>query len=225
MKYPLDEKTFSETIAHLVNNQTIHSAVIQNMSVLLEDATFLVDKEVQTDWHLATTTLLSELKSIGAYHETRRFNEANGHTEIPQPVQQPILDAPESDFGGEMSEDELAKMFKERPKMKVKEKPLKEWTMDEIESWEKAQENSNDIYKVAARVKNLARGSNASLTQQGEMLCNTYVHVLMDLYQFASHIEDDVLRINLTRLIKGHEGMPGTLIAAAGAGVNVKKKT
>lgn len=131
----------------------------------------------------------------------------------------------EEGFGPEMSEEEMERMFSQkRSKVKkVEEKKLAEMTMTEIEDWEAKQNNATDIYKVAARVKNLARGGNASLTAQGEILCNTYVHVMMAFYAFSDKIEDKNTKIQLISLIRSQEGMPGTVIAAAGAGVKLKK--
>src|ERR1035437_137783 len=131
----------------------------------------------------------------------------------------------EEKFGPEMSEEELERMFNQKRNKikKVQPKQLAEMTMDEIESWEAKQNNATDIYKVAARVKNLARGSNASLTAQDDILCNTYVHVMKAFYDFADKIEDKNTKIQLISLIRSQEGMPGTVIAAAGAGVKLKK--
>jgi len=130
----------------------------------------------------------------------------------------------EAKFGPEMSEEELERMFSQkRTKIKkVHPKQLSEMTMDEIEEWEAKQNDSTDIYKIAARVKNLARGNNASLTQQGEILCNSYVHVMKAFYDFADKLQDRAIKVQLTQLIRGQEGMPGTIIAAAGAGVKTK---
>jgi hypothetical protein len=91
-------------------------------------------------------------------------------------------------------------------------------SLEEIEEWEAKQDNSNEIYKIAARVKNLARGGSLNLTPAGEALCNTFVHVAKELYDFAEKIEDKDLKIKLTELIRKHENMPATLIAAMGAG-------
>lgn len=125
-------------------------------------------------------------------------------------------------FGEEMSEEDLQKHFKEAPKANLPVKRLNDMSMDEIKDWEKAQDNSTDIYKIAARVKNLARGGNAALTAQGDMLCNTYVHVMKSFYDFASTIVDNATREELIQLIRSHENMPGNLIAAAGVGVKKK---
>jgi putative component of toxin-antitoxin plasmid stabilization module len=136
-----------------------------------------------------------------------------------------VANKEEAKFGPEMSEEELERMFSQkRPKIKkVQEKKLSQMTMEEINDWEAKQNDATDIYKIAARVKNLARGNNASLTQQGEILCNSYVHVMKALYDFADKLEDKNVKAQLTNLIRNQEGMPGTIIAAAGAGVNIKK--
>jgi hypothetical protein len=82
----------------------------------------------------------------------------------------------------------------------------------EILEEEKRQDNSTEIYKVAARVKNLARGGEATLTPAGEALCNVFVHVLKDLYLFSETL-DSTKREELYNLLRIHEGMPGKLIS------------
>lgn len=140
------------------------------------------------------------------------------------PIQDAQLSAKEAAiFGEEMTEADLAKQFGEPPPVRKEGKALNDMSRDEIESWERAQDNSNDLYKIKARVSNLARGGGAALTAQGEMLVNTYVHVLKSLYDFAENIEDSTTKIKLTQLIRKNEDMPGNLIAAAGAGVRTKK--
>lgn len=131
----------------------------------------------------------------------------------------------EKEFGAEMSEEELERMFSQKRNKikKVQPKGLSDMTMEEIEDLERKQDNSTDIYKIAARVKNLARGGNASLTEQGEMLCNTYCHVMKAFYDFADKIQDKNTKVQLISLIRDQEHMPGTLIQAAGAGVKKKK--
>jgi hypothetical protein len=47
-----------------------------------------------------------------------------------------------------------------------------------------------DLYSLAARVKNLAREDDASLTPIGESLCNLYIHVLMDFYKYADTLPE-----------------------------------
>jgi len=128
----------------------------------------------------------------------------------------------ESELGDELTQDEIAEYFKSKPK-KSKSINFDKMTLEEIDEWEKKQDNSNDIYKVKARVANLARGSNASLTQVGEMMVNTFVHVLLALYAFAETIEDKDTKIKLIEIIRKQEGMPGNLINAASAGVKANE--
>ena len=86
---------------------------------------------------------------------------------------------------------------------------------NEMEEWELAQNNSDDIYKIAARVKNLARiDGSASLTPAGEALCNTYVHVLKSFYDFADSLKDKDVKDKLYDLIRNNENMPRNLISA-----------
>jgi hypothetical protein len=62
-----------------------------------------------------------------------------------------------------------------------------------------------DLYSLAARVKNLARGEDASLTPMGEKLCNLYIHVLMDLYKYAEGLPEPH-KISLMTLVESKEG-------------------
>ncbi len=133
--------------------------------------------------------------------------------------------AKEEEFGPEMTEEELAQSFGEKiqPKKVLTGKPLSKMSLDEIEAWERSQDNSNDVYKIKARVSNLARESGGQLTGQGEILANTYVHVLKSFYDFANSVKDSDLKIRLNQLIRSHENLPGMVISAAGAGIRNKK--
>src|ERR1700722_11833727 len=225
MKFPIDPITFVETLNQVAEHERNQTLLIHKMAELLEAAT---DDEDLGDepWYKESKTLLKDLETLRIYHESRRFNEANLRAQNPEKEGQIISAFEEPTGSGEMSEEELSRHLGQKPEKKKKEKPkqLEQMTLEEIESWEKQQENSNDIYKVKARVANLARGPGVSLTPQGEMLCNTYVHVLKALYDFADKLEDKNTKVQLIALIRSQEGMPGTLIAAAGAGVNMKDK-
>lgn len=232
MKYPLDPTTYAETASHIIEHEKTQTLLIQKMGELLEDA--MNDCDTDGDWYSESKSLLKDLQSLKIYHESRRFNEDIYRQQQPKEKDGPFLnlldevDSIISQGEGEMSEEDMAKLFKEKrnnKKQKEETKKLKDMTLDEIESWEKQQDNSNDIYKIKARVANLARGPGVSLTPQGEMLCNTYVHVLKALYDFADIIEDRTIKVQLNQLIRSQEGMPGTLIAAAGAGVKQKKES
>lgn len=62
-----------------------------------------------------------------------------------------------------------------------------------------------DIYSLAARVKNLARSDDASLTPIGESLCNLYIHVINDLYKYAETLPEPH-KSSLKELIESKEG-------------------
>ncbi len=249
MKYPLDQLTFNETVTHLVSHANMQAVLIEKMAQLLAGA--MDESEyVQAESFKESKALLEDLQTLQVEHEGRRWNEANYQAQFkagvlptppkPTAVVNPVKDGSkntqfnlamdveanrtEEEFGGEMSEEDLERHFGQKPQIKKREKSkdFKDMTLDEIQSWEAAQNNSNDIYKIKARVANLARGTNASLTPQGEILVNSYVHVMKSLYDFAEKIEDKTLKINLTNLVRSHEGLPGTIIAAAGAGVRDK---
>lgn len=136
----------------------------------------------------------------------------------------------EKALGEELSEADIARMFGEKTKKKLTngvdlsaKEPFKGMSIEQIEEWEQKQDNSNDIYKVKARVSNLAAATGGSLTAVGEMMVNSFVHVVKDLYDFADTIQDKSLRIQLIERVKKHEGMPGALIDATKSGVKIKK--
>jgi len=131
------------------------------------------------------------------------------------------LNREESDYGEPWDEESLAKYFGEPPPEKKESKKL---TDEELISLEKKQNNSNDIYKLSARVKNLARGGGASLTPMGDALCNTYTHVLKAFYTFAETMTNQDEKDRFIQLIRRHEDMPSNVIAAANAGVKSKPK-
>lgn len=135
------------------------------------------------------------------------------------------LNSEESEFGTPWNEEELAKYFGEPPPVKKETKSLKDMSAEEIIAMETAQDNSNDIYKLSARVKNLARGGGASLTPMGDALCNTYTHVLKAFYTFAETMTNPEEKDRFIQLIRRHEDMPSNVIAAASAGVKTKKKS
>lgn len=100
---------------------------------------------------------------------------------------------------------------KEHPK---KEKDVLDMTPEEVKEWEKEQDNSDDIYKIVARVKNHARSKSATLTPVGDALCNTYTHVIKSFYDFANSLTDKNDKIRLIELIRKNETMPGDFIMA-----------
>ena len=257
MKYPIDAVTTETFLGHLVAHDRAQRNMIQALTLLLQEAMNEMGAE-DTEWYDEAKKLMQVQKKIKAEHETRLFNAKNGYPDkslvnvnvsqelgpiIPigdninvpgasiGPEQSAKLSEMEKGFGEELSEDELAKHFSERPKKAKKDgvdmsakEPFKGMSLDEIEAWEAKQQNSNDIYKIKGRVQNLAVGiSGGNLTAVGEMMVNSFVHVVKDLYDFADTIHDKSLKIALTERIRKHESMPGTLISAASAGVKVAK--
>ncbi len=227
MKYPLDPTTFVETVSQLVENDKAQNVLVQKMSELLLEG--LDEAEYKdTEWYQEVEGFLKDLAALRTYHESRRFNAANGYCEPTRDAPKPYMStsAPDMEPEGEMSEEELSRLFKEKRQTKKDQpraKTLKDMTMEEIEAWESAQDNSNDIYKIKARIANLARGPGMSLTPVGEILCNSFVHVCKAFYDFADQVPDPNTKIQLISLIRNQEAVPGTIIAAAGAGV-VKAK-
>lgn len=140
------------------------------------------------------------------YLEEQKLNEIENESTVP------------------WNEEELAKYFGEPPPVKKEVKALKDMTAEEIIALETKQDNSNDIYKLSARVKNLARSGGAALTPMGDALCNTYTHVLKAFYTFAETMTNQDEKDRFLLLIRRHEDMPSNVIAAAAAGVKVKPK-
>lgn len=117
--------------------------------------------------------------------------------------------------GGSMSESEFEQIMRERGEVVTKEAKIElPKTKEEFDAYENKINNSDDIYKIAARIKNLARGSRRNLTPHGEMLCNSFVHVLKSFYEFAETLPDPY-REKLHRLTRAKEGVPGDIIAAS----------
>ena len=81
-----------------------------------------------------------------------------------------------------------------------------------------AENDQNDLYRIAARVKNLAKETTGSLTPQGEILCNCYAHVLKSFYEFSKTLPEKDGTI-LHNLIRTHESMPSDVISASFAGI------
>lgn len=122
----------------------------------------------------------------------------------------------------EMSASDVAKLFNEVYAEEKYEKIPE--TKEEIEAWERSQENSNDIYKVNARIKNLAREAvKANLTAQGDMVINSFTHVLKAFYDFAETVQDKETRTKLIALTRLQEGAPALLLTALGVGVKAPK--
>jgi hypothetical protein len=132
----------------------------------------------------------------------------------------------EEEFGESWDEESLSRYFKEKKPKKVREekKTLKNMSIAEIEAWERAQDNATDIYKIKARMMNLARDGGASITPVGEILINSFVHMLKSFYDFADKIEDSSVKIQLTDLIRAQEGVPSGIIKASTSGVRIEKE-
>jgi len=254
MKYPIDPLTTESFFGHLISHDRAQRQYIAALSGLLKEA--MGEAEARdTEWFSEAKKLFKIQANINMLHENRLFDAKNGHQDkhtvtvegpgptgnleqegkisVPGVVINPEmnvhLNEAEKAFGEEMSEEELAKMFNEKPKKSsginmAAKHPFKGMTLEEIEEWEAKQNNSNDIYKIKARVQNLAVGiSGGNLTPVGEMMANTFVHLFEDLYDFAETIPDREVKINLIEKIRKHEAAPGNLISAATAGVNIKK--
>lgn len=217
MIYPLDPTTIQEYLERLnLHNQT-QTNLIKELNILLIEA--MNSSSNEESWHKDAKRLIASQKAIENEQINRRFNEANLEKQQATSFK-PTLSLSRTaqrgntqfDDGTEMTEAELMTYFGET-EIKTKKEPdkLSTMTLEEIKEWEKAQDNSLDIYKIKARVMNLAR-EGCSITPTGEMLCNTFVHVLKSLYSFAEQIEDKNIRIQLIEKIRSHETMPAQFI-------------
>lgn len=237
-KYPLDARAIQDISRDLVQNDAANREVITTLAQFLvlamEDAT---ENDIEdSDWYEDANLFLQSLNKRTMDFETHRFNQKNNHFvgkvspyEDSRPMdlyQEGKLNAMESEFGEELSESDIAQFFKE-PVIKTKKKKtkkLEKMSLEEIESWEKQQDNSNDIYKVSARIKNLARqGAGANLTTAGDVLCNSHTHLCKAFYDFAETIQDKDTKIKLIDLVRNNEGMVANVISALSAGVSIKK--
>jgi hypothetical protein len=123
--------------------------------------------------------------------------------------------------GESMSAEEVAKHFGEEPQSDAEIPTFK--SAEDAENWEKAQQESSDIYRISARVKNHVSFTGGSLTPVGEILCNSFIHVMKAFYDFADTLSD-IDRERLRELIRKQEGMPANVIAASKSHVQVKKR-
>lgn len=238
MRYPIDVQTTEKFLGHLTAHDRAQRQLIQALTILLTAAMDEMGME-DTEWYDEAKKLLNLQKQINVDHENRIFNDKNGHGDTPMGAEDNVkLNEVEKSFGTEMSEEEMARHFSEKSKPK-KPRRLKEMSEEEInrapvheleklveqaEIEEVEQDNSSDIYKIKSRVQNLAVGiSGGNLTPVGEMMVNSFVHVIKDLYDFADTVQDKGLRDSLRQKIRKHEDMPGNLISAASANTRGKK--
>lgn len=238
-KYPLDAQAIDDIARDIQQHDRATRETILTLAGFLVQA--MKDADAQgmdeAEWYEDATLFLKDFNTRKMDFENHRFNQKNGHNvRKNSPYQdgeraidlmtEGKLNAMEAEFGEELSERDIAKFFKEKiPKKKEKkEKGLNKMSLKEIESWEKAQDNSNDIYKVSARIKNLARqGAGANLTPAGDVLCNSHTHLIKAFYDFAETVEDKETKMKLVNLIRSNEGMAANVISALGSGVSIKK--
>lgn len=201
----------------LIHNNRCQHHAIELLSLLLKEA-IMENKNSESEWVKQASNLL---------------NTQDAPMEIPnekvENYSAPII-ASDATIGEEVSEAELSRHFgekldqKDKPEVDLSEKdPFKDMSLEQIKAWERTQDNSNDIYKVKARVQNHVSYTGGSLTGVGEMLCNSYVHVLMSLYEFSGKIKDSTTRQELINIVKKSESMPADLIAAISKNVKAKK--
>lgn len=81
-------------------------------------------------------------------------------------------------------------------------------------AYEKACDESLNIHKLAARVKNHCTNEGAALTNNGVALCNTFTHHLLELHKFAFKIKDHKLRQEFVELLRRRETIPSQFIKA-----------
>lgn len=113
------------------------------------------------------------------------------------------------DTDDQMSASDIAAFFKEKPSKVKKGKKTQ------------AAEELIDIYAIAARVKNAVTFSGGALNSAGVILCNSYVHVLKALYEFANTLPPKK-KGELVALLRSHESMPANVSIALKNGVKEK---
>jgi hypothetical protein len=217
-QYPLDEEGVTSILNQLIQHSNAQNHLIQKLGEVLREAQGEADS-YDCSWYDEAETLLKQIHDRKTAFQNFRFDQKNGHkTGQISPFEAGLVPTPEITEGGDtLSEAELAAYFNEptpKPKKVKKEKSLNKMTLEEIKDWEKAQDNATDIYKVSARVKNLARVNGSTLTPVGEALCNLYTHVLKALYDFSDTVTDKEIKIQLVEVIKKQEGMPGNFITS-----------
>lgn len=227
-RYPLDDKGMESIVLDIMQNDKFQKEMVFKLCILLRNAMAYVEDE-DMDWYKDAQKLLEDVHERKVAFENLRFDQSNGHrTDMSSPYDVSLspMTLSDEDIGitHETTEAELAVHFNEPLPKKKQEKKVDTMSIEEIESWEKKQDNSNDIYKISARVKNIARGGGGNLTDVGDMLCNTFTHVAKSFYDFAEKISDKETKIKLIELIRRHEDMPGNFIAATHAGVTTKKR-
>jgi hypothetical protein len=126
------------------------------------------------------------------------------------------LNKAEANFGPPLSEEELAAHFNEVLPNKSKKKApnFNKMSLEEIEAWEKEQDNSNDLFKVKGRIKNHATIGGASILPAGEGMINSFAHVCKALYDFAETLQNKEEKIKLYELIRKQEIVPSQIISA-----------
>lgn len=121
----------------------------------------------------------------------------------------------EESFGEEMSAKEVADIFGEKDIPDENKNPLTGMSPSEAVEREAKQINSTtDIYRIKARVQNLISENvpGASMNRAGEVLCNTVVNMVKDLYDFANGLKDQKIKEELIIKIRKYEEMPANII-------------
>lgn len=82
---------------------------------------------------------------------------------------------------------------------------------EEEEKFVKEQNDPDYIYNICGRVKNKVTAGGAALTPHGIQLCNTFTHVLKELYDFSKTLPPSE-EASLRAILAKHESMPSDLI-------------
>lgn len=115
----------------------------------------------------------------------------------------------------QLTANEMAKQFGEgKPETEKTLPDFSVMTKAEVEEWEAKEYNSNDIYRIKARVQNFVAQDGGMLTPVGQILCNTFVHMARDLYNCAETLPEPY-RTQIADIVRKHESMPANVIAAS----------
>jgi len=230
-KYPIDSDGVVDLTRCLVRQDEAQKAIIRKLVKFLREAMSYVHDE--SGWYEDAERLIQSLYQRDLDFKNFRFDKGNGHKKDQiSPYEEDEMHNEDDDYSPDngietpMSAEELAAHFGETlpaiPKKPVK--AINKMSLEEIKEWEAQQDNSNDIYKIAARIKNEARGKHgeATLTTVGVSLCNMFTHMLKSFYDFAETIPDKEVKIRLIELIRRQEKVPGDFIRAMHSGVHSK---
>lgn len=215
MKYPLDKNILKETLQSIESHSQSQEEIINKLSQILTEAVKSTNDK-DASWIIASKEFFKNKKESENNIESFIVHKDSF-------AQDSLENEAEA-----WKEDELDRYFNKKESKTLRDMteeeidctpiPKLEKLVKEAEEEEEKSNNSTDIYKIKARVANLARGPGMHLTPTGEILCNVFVHMLKELYDFTDTLKDEKIKESLYTIIRKQENVPNTIIAAAGQG-------